>query len=64
MDTKIQLKEWQYAGMYVKLTYEDDSVLYVRRKDFNRAFGCIIGLTKVQCKRDFAVPHREMCSDC
>lgn len=63
MDTKIQLKEWQYDGKYVKLTYEDDSVLYVRRKDFNRAFGCIIGLTKAQCERDFAVPRREMCSE-
>ncbi len=63
MDTKIQLKEWQFDGVYVKLTYEEDSVLYVRRKDFNRAFGCIIGLTKRQCERDFAVPRREMCSE-
>ena len=63
MDTKIQLKEWQFDGVYVKLTYEDDSVLYVRRKDFNRAFGCIIGLTKMQCECDFAVPRREMCSE-
>lgn len=41
-------------GKTVKLTYEDD-VLFVKKDDFNRAFGCIVSATKDIVKRDFAV---------
>lgn len=39
----------------VTLYYTDGSELLVAEKDFNRAFGCIVGLTYEVCKKEFAI---------
>ena len=52
----IHLKEWVVENQNkVKLTYEDDTVLYVNKTDFDRAFGCIISADKSDVIRDFAL---------
>ena len=38
----IHLKSWKIEGDRVRLTYEDDTEFYVKKTDFDRAFGCII----------------------
>ena len=53
------LTMWQVEDERVKLRYQDGSILYVTKKDFDRAFGCIINLTKQECERDFAVHDTE-----
>lgn len=55
MDHKVYLKKWNYEGDKVKLDYQDGSPLYVTKKDFDRAFGCIISLTKAEAEEDFAI---------
>lgn len=55
MSNKIHLKKWESDGSQIKLTYEDDSVLYIKKSDFNRAFGAIISADKEVIKRDFAI---------
>lgn len=52
----IHLKGWVVEDQNkVKLTYEDDTVLYVRKADFDRAFGCIVSANKSDVVRDFAL---------
>ena len=53
--SELRLAHWQIEDDRVKLVYEDDSVVYVMKKDFDRAFGCIISITKDEVIRDFAV---------
>lgn len=55
MNNNIYLKKWNYAGDRVRLIYDDNSVLYVTKKDFDRAFGCIIALTKEEAEENFAI---------
>ena len=55
MNNKVYLKKWNYDGDRVRLIYDDDSVLYVTKKDFDRAFGCIIALTKEEAEENFAI---------
>ena len=55
MDYKVYLKKWAYEGDKVKLDYQDGTSLYVSKKDFDRAFGCIISLTKAEAEEDFAI---------
>ena len=39
----------------VTLYYTDGSELLVAEKDFDRAFGCIVGLTYEVCKEEYAI---------
>ena len=55
MNNKVYLKKWNYDGDTISLEYQDDSVLYVTKKDFDRAFGCIIALTKTEAEENFAI---------
>ena len=56
MSKRINLKNWEKEDpARIKLTYEDDSVLYVGVGDFNRAFGCIISASKEAVETDFAI---------
>lgn len=45
------MSEFRLAHWHI----EDDSVVYVLKKDFDRAFGCIISISKDEVIRDFAV---------
>lgn len=51
----MHLKNWTYAGELVVLLYEDDSLVKVPKKTFDRAFGAIINATKDAVVRDFVV---------
>lgn len=51
----VYLKKWNYAGDKIRLVYEDDSVVFVAKKDFDRAFGCIVSTSKANVVRDFAL---------
>lgn len=55
MEDSIYLKNWDYDGDKVKLEYQDDSIVYVKKTDFDRAFGCIVSATKSEIVRDFAI---------
>lgn len=55
MSNDARLKNRTIEGDKVKLTYSDGNFLYVTKKDFDRAFGCIIALTKAEAQRDFAM---------
>ena len=52
---EIYLSTWEIDGDRIKLTYKDKSVLFVKKTDFNRAFGCIVSATKSAVQRDFAI---------
>lgn len=50
-----QLVNWFRVGDKVALIYDDYDVLFVRNRDFNRAFGCIVSAPKTDVLRDFVV---------
>lgn len=56
-DNNVYLKKWEYDGDKVKLEYKDNSIVYVKKSDFDRAFGCIISATKDVVIRDFAIDN-------
>lgn len=49
------LTKWERNGERIRLEFLDGSILYVKKQDFDRAFGCIINLTKEQVQADFAI---------
>lgn len=52
----VYLKDWSIEDNgKVKLLYKDDSVLYINKEDFDRAFGPIVSATKSDVERDFAI---------
>ena len=51
----IHLKSWKIEGDKVRLTYDDDTEFFVKKADFDRAFGCIISEEKEPIKLDFAI---------
>lgn len=56
MDNNIYLKNWNLENDgRVKLTYRDGAVLYVKKTDFDRAFGPIVSATKDVVAREFAI---------
>lgn len=55
MKKSIKLKRWHTEEDKVKLVYEDNTTVYVSKADFDRAFGCIISLSKEEVIRDFAI---------
>ena len=55
MTERINLNAWTDMGEKVQLGYTDGTILYVRKTDFNRAFGPIISASKEEVIRDFAI---------
>lgn len=56
MSERICLSAWELAGEdEVKLVYDDGEILFVKKTDFDRAFGTIINAEKDAVARDFAV---------
>ena len=55
MKTGTHLKAWKIENERVRLTYSDDTELFVSAVDFNRAFGCIVSAPKAVIMRDFAI---------
>ena len=52
---EIHLRSWKIEGDKVRLIYADNTGFYVSKKDFDRAFGCIISGEKEAIRRDFAI---------
>jgi len=56
MNERIYLSVWVPEGEdKIKLVYSDDEIVYVKKEDFNRAFGAIISADKDDVIRDFAI---------
>lgn len=55
MDNRISLEKWSYEGDRAKLVYSDGDVVFVSKKDFDRAFGAIVSADKHDVIRDFAL---------
>lgn len=51
----IFLTEWNYVGDKVRLAYVDGTEFFVSRKDFDRAFGCIVSAPRDDVIRDFGL---------
>lgn len=51
----IHLKSWNIAGDRVRLTYTDGAEFFIRKTDFDRAFGCIVNGPKEAIQHDFAI---------
>lgn len=52
---RINLRDWFKENDKVKLIYEDNSIVYIKESDFDRAFGTIVSLSKEDVIRDFAI---------
>lgn len=59
MTQRNYLTRWTRKGERIQLEFLDGSILYVKKQDFDRAFGCIINLTKEQVQADFAIEAEE-----
>lgn len=59
MTQRNYLTKWARNGERIRLEFLDGSILYVKKQDFDRAFGCIINLTKEQVQADFAIEAEE-----
>ena len=59
MTQRNYLTKWERNGERIRLEFLDCSILYVKKQDFDRAFGCIINLTKEQVQADFAIEADE-----
>lgn len=55
MEKRICLTNWKIEGDAVRLQYEDGDTLFVKKTDFDRAFGCIVSASKQEIRRDFAI---------
>lgn len=56
MNERIYLSVWVPGGEdKIKLVYSDDEIIFVKKEDFNRAFGAIISAEKNDVIRDFAM---------
>ena len=59
MTQRNYLTKWARNGERIQLEFLDGSILYVKKQDFDRAFGCIISLTKEQVLAEFAIEAEE-----
>ena len=59
MTQRNYLTKWERNGERIRLEFLDGSILYVKKQDSDRAFGCIISLTKEQVQADFAIEAEE-----
>ena len=41
-NNRIYLADWSIDGDRVKLVYSDEDIIYVKKVDFDRAFGAIV----------------------
>lgn len=55
MKQRNYLTKWERAGDRIKLDFLDGTILYISKADFDRAFGCIINLTKDEVEENFAI---------
>lgn len=56
MVDRVYLSAWTVEGENrVKLVYSDNEVVFVKKDDFNRAFGAIVNAEKHEVIRDFAI---------
>lgn len=56
MSERVYLSVWVPEGENkVKLIYSDDDIIFVKKEDFNRAFGAIISADKEDVIRDFGI---------
>lgn len=56
MNVKVFVSNWELVDEEkVKLTFDDGDIVYVRKDDFNRAFGAILGADKEAVIRDFGI---------
>ena len=58
-NNRIYLSDWSIDGDRVKLVYSDEDVVYVKKIDFDRAFGAIVSSEKHEIVRDFAIKDGE-----
>lgn len=54
-DERICVKEWKHDGERTRLVFSDGEVVFVKKTDFDRAFGCIVSAEKHEVIRDFAI---------
>ena len=54
-NNKVYLKVWENEGERIKLVYNDGDIVFVTKKDFDRAFGTIVSANKDDVIRDFAI---------
>ena len=59
MTQRNYLTKWERNGERIRLEFLDGTILYVKKQDFDRAFGCIISLTKEQVLAEFAIEAEE-----
>ena len=53
---RICVKEWKHEDAErTKLVFSDGEVVFVKKTDFDRAFGCIVSAEKHEVIRDFAI---------
>lgn len=55
MKNDVYLENWNIEGDKVRLTYKDGTDVFVKKTDFDRAFGCIVSAPKSDIVRDFAI---------
>ena len=55
MEKRIDLKDWKPMGDLVKLIYTDNDEFYIKKEDFNRAFGPIVSGNKADIKKEYKV---------
>ena len=58
-NNRIYLADWSIDGDRVKLVYSDEDIIYVKKVDFDRAFGAIVNAEKHEIVRDFAIKDGE-----
>lgn len=55
MKQRNYLTSWKNEGIRSKLTFLDGSILYISKSDFDRAFGCIVCLTKEEIEANYPI---------
>lgn len=58
-NNRIYLADWSIDGDRVKLVYSDEDIIYVKKVDFDRAFGAIVNAEKHEIVRDFSIKDGE-----
>ena len=55
-DERICVKEWKHEDAErTRLVFSDGEVVFVKKTDFDRAFGTIVSAEKHEVIRDFAI---------
>lgn len=52
----MRIKSWKILDEEkVELVYKDGSKVFVSKKDFDRAFGCMMNMTKDEVEKEYAI---------